>query len=146
LKYHNDLSHVNRYNPEKLDMRSIRFNLSLLRPVRFLIAVCVCTFLVFSYAFPAYSDPVNITGTKSAPQAGEAQLRGIEKEAQEAVLDDPYSREKTQSKANPGLNEIQGTADIDQMSRPENSQGASSVEDKSKNFLEAITGKVTGKK
>ena len=127
-------------------MRSIRFNLSALRPVRFLVAVCVCALLVFSYAFPAYSDPVNVTGNQSAPQEGEAQLRSIEKGAQDAVLEDPYSREKTQSKANPGLNEIQGTADVNKMRRPENSQDAISDEDKSKNFLEAITDKVTGKK
>jgi len=127
-------------------MRSIRFNLFALRPVRLLLAVCVCALLLISYASPAYSDPVNITGgKKSAPQEGEAQLRSIEREAQEAVLKDPYSREQTQSKANQGLNEIQGNADIDKMSRPENSQDAISVEDKSKNFLEAIKDKVTGK-
>ena len=122
-------------------MRSIRFNLSFLRPVRFLVAVCVCTLLVFSHAFPAYSDPVNTTAPQSAPQQGEAQLRGIEREAQEATQDKPYSREQTKAKANPGLNEIQGNANVENMNRPENSQGASSVEDKSKNFLDALTGK-----
>lgn len=120
---------------------TIRFNLPALHPVRFLIAVCVCAFLVFSYAVPAYSDPVNISGGKSAPQQGETQLKGIEKEAQEAVLDDPYSRKQTADKANSGLNEIQGSADIDKMNRPENSQQAITVEDKSKNFLEGLTGK-----
>jgi len=137
----NDLNHTNCYNQEKLGMRSIRFNLSALRPVRFLVAVCFCAFLVFSNAFPAYSDPVNITGNPTAPRDGESNLLDIEKAAQEAVLQDPYSREQTQAKANAGLNEIQGTADLDKMSRPENSQGAISVEDKSKNFLEALTGK-----
>lgn len=122
-------------------MPSIRFNLSALRPVRFLVAACVCAFLVFSYAFPAYSDPVNPTGNPTAPQEGESQLLQIEREAQEAVLKKPYSREETQTKANEGLNEIQGTANFEKMNRPENSQGAISVEDKSKNFLEAITGK-----
>ncbi len=122
-------------------MRSIRFNLSALRPVRFLVAACVCALLVLSNAFPAYSDPVNITGNPTAPQQGETQLRSIEREAQEAVLKDPYSQEKTKTKANEGLNEIQGAADVNEFSRPENSQGAISVEDKSKNFLEALTGK-----
>ena len=122
-------------------MRSIRFNMSaLLRPVRFLVAVCVCVLLVFSSAFPAYSDPVNPTASRSTPERGEAQLRGIEREAQEAAIDKPYSRETTQAKANEGLNEIQGAADLNQMSRPENSD-AISVEDKSKNFLEKIIGK-----
>lgn len=123
-------------------MLSIKFNLSALRIIRFLVATCVCALLVFSPAFPAYSaPPVNPTGSNTAPQEGEAQLRGIERQAQEAVQEDPYSRGKTQSKANEGLNEIQGTADVEKMNRPENSQGAQSVEDKSKNFLDAITGK-----
>jgi len=121
-------------------MRSIRFKLSALRPVRFLVAVCVCALLVFSNAFPAYSDPVNPTASRTAPEKGEEQLRSIEREAQEAVIETPYSREKTQAKANEGLNEIQGTADIEKMKRPENTQ-ATSVEEKSKNFLEALTGK-----
>lgn len=121
-------------------MSFIPFNFSALRLVRFLVAACVCALLVFSHAFPAYSDPVNPTSTPTPPAQGEANLLGIEREAQEAVLKDPYSREETQAKANEGLNEVQGTADIEQMSRPENSQ-ASSVEDKSKNFLEALTGR-----
>lgn len=122
-------------------MLSIRFKLSTLRPVRFLLAVCVAALLLLSNAFPAYSAPVNPTGTRNAPQEGESQLLGVEREAQKAVLEDPYSREKTQSKAQEGSNEIQGAADLDKMSRPENSQGASSVEDKLKNVLEKVTGR-----
>ncbi|MBW4663737.1 MAG: low temperature-induced protein [Chroococcus sp. CMT-3BRIN-NPC107] len=119
----------------------IRFNMSALRPVRFLIAACVCALLLLSNAIPVSADPVNPTSSTSSPQQGEANLQSIEKEAQKAVLKDPYSQKETKDKANQGLNEIQGAADIDQMSRPENSQDAISVEDKSKNFLEAITGR-----
>jgi hypothetical protein len=126
-------------------MSSIRSYLSSLHLVRFLVAVCACAVLAFSYASPAYSAPANTTGKQSAPQQGEAQLRGIEEGAQEAVLDKPYSRQQTQNKAVPGLNEIQGTADANQMSRPENSQEATTAEDKTKNLLEAITNKVSGK-
>lgn len=122
-------------------MRSICLNLSALRPIRFLVAICVCALLVFSQALPAFSDPVNPSGSSSAPQQGEAQLRGIEKEAQEAAIDKPYSGQETQSKAQEGLNEIQGSADANKMSRPEDSQEAVSVEDKSKNFLDALVGK-----
>jgi hypothetical protein len=121
-------------------MRSINLILSALRPIRFLVAVCVCALLVFSYAFPAFSDPVNPTASRTAPQQGEAQLRNIEKGAQEAVLAKPYSLEETQARAQQGTNEIQGAADLDKMKRPENAQ-ADSVEEKSKNFLEAFTGK-----
>lgn len=122
-------------------MPSIRFNLSALRPVRFLVAACISAFLVFSYAFPAYSAPVNPTGNPTAPQEGESQLLQIEREAQEAVLKKPYSRGETQTKANEGLNEVQGAANLEKMNRPENSQGATSVEDKLKNVLESVTGK-----
>ncbi len=122
-------------------MRSIKSKLSVLRPVRLLLATLACAFLVFSNAFPAYSAPVNPTGTTKAPQQGESNLLDIEKEAQEAVLKDPYSREETQTKASEGLNEIQGSADADKMKRPENSQGATSVETKLKNVLEKVTGK-----
>lgn len=122
-------------------MRSIRFQLSALRPVRLLLAAFACAFLMFSNAFPAYSAPVNPTGTTKPPQQGESNLLDIEREAQEAVLKDPYSREETQAKANEGLNEIQGAANLDKMKRPENSQGATSVESKLKNVLEKATGK-----
>ena len=93
-----------------------------------------------SQAFPAFSAPVNPTGSRNAPAEGESQLLDIEKEAQKAVLEKPYSLEETQSKANAGLNELQGTADADKMKRPENAQG-SSVEDKLKNVLEKVTGR-----
>ena len=121
-------------------MRSVRFNLSALRPVRILFAICVSALLVFSQALPAFSAPVNPTGSSTAPQQGEAQLRGIEREAQKAAIDKPYSRKETQSKAQEGLNEIQGAADINKMSRPENAE-ATSVEDKLKNALESVTGR-----
>lgn len=119
----------------------MRFKLPTLRLIRFLVAVCVCTLLLFSHPFPAYSAPVNPTGTQNAPDEGETQLLQIERDAQEAVIKDPYSRGETQYKANQGLNEIQGSADAEKMNRPENSQGATSVEDKVKNVLEKVTGR-----
>jgi hypothetical protein len=121
-------------------MLSIKTNFSALRLVRLLVGACVCVLLVFSHAFPAYSAPVNPTASTSAPQEGESQLRGIEREAQEAVLEDPYSRKETQVKTSEGLNEIQGNANVEDMKRPENTQ-ATSVEDKLKNVLEKATGK-----
>jgi hypothetical protein len=118
----------------------MKLKLSALRPIRLLLVAFACAFLMFSYASPAYSDTPQPTGTTKAPQQGESNLLDIEKEAQEAVLKDPYSREQTQAKANEGLNEIQGAANIDKMKRPENTQ-ATSVEQKSKKFLEGMTGK-----
>jgi hypothetical protein len=121
-------------------MRFIRSNLSALRPIRFLIGVCISALVVFSQAFPALSAPVNPTGSPTAPQNGQEELLDIEKEAQKAVLEKPYSLEETQGKANAGLNEIQGTADVNKMKRPENSD-ADSVEQKLKNVLEKATGR-----
>ncbi|MBW4576219.1 MAG: low temperature-induced protein [Aphanothece sp. CMT-3BRIN-NPC111] len=116
-------------------MKSLRFNFSaLLRPVRLLLATCVCALLLFSQVMPAYSSP------NSNPTSGEANLLDIERKSQEAVLADPYSREKTQTEANKGLNEIQGDSNIEQMKRPENTPGGKSVEDKLKNALEGVTG------
>lgn len=121
-------------------MRFIRLNLSAVRPMRFLVAACISALVVLSQAFPALSAPVNPTGSPTAPQNGQEELLDIEKEAQKAVLEKPYSLEETQGKANAGLNEIQGTADINKMKRPENSD-ASSVEQKLKNVLEKATGR-----
>lgn len=117
-------------------MKSLRFNLSAwVRPVRVLLAAFVCALVLFSQAMPAYSSPKS-----SSPTSGEANLLKIEKEAQEAVLEDPYSLDKTQKKANEGLNEIQGSADLDKMKRPENSQGTQSIEQKVQKALEKVTG------
>jgi hypothetical protein len=124
-------------------MRSIRFFLSALRPVRFLVAASICALLLLP-AFPAYSAPANPTGTKAAPTQAENNLLGIEREAQEAVIEKPYSGEKTQAKANEGLNEIQGAADIDKMYNPENSQNATTVEQAAKDAIEGLKEKLTG--
>lgn len=118
-------------------MKSIRLNLpAWMRPVRLLLTACVCALLLFSQVMPAYS------ATQSSPTSGEANLTKIEEEAQKAVLEDPYSREKTQAKANEGLNEVQGAADAEKQLRPSNTKpGAESVEQKVKEALEKVTGK-----
>ena len=116
-------------------MKSIRLNLSaLIRPLRVVVAACVCAFLLFTAAAPAYS------ATASNPRSGEANLLDIERKSQEAVLENPYTLKETQIEANKGLNEIQGDSDIDKMKRPKNSQGMS-VEDKIEKALEKVTGK-----
>lgn len=112
------------------------FNISaLVRPLRLLLAVCVCALLVFSSVTPAYS------ATSSSPTKGETKLLDIEKKSQDAVLDNPWSLKDTQEEANKGLNEIQGSADADKMKRPENSQGAESIEQKIQKTLEKAEGK-----
>lgn len=115
-------------------MKSIRLNLSaLIRPLRVVVAACVCAFLLFTAAAPAYS------ANASHPKSGEANLLDIERKSQEAVLEDPYNLKETQKEANKGLNEIQGDSDFNQMKRPENSTGQS-IEGKIEKALEKVTG------
>ena len=117
-------------------MKSFRFQLpAWLRPVRLVLAACVCALLVFTYVTPAYSAPT------SSPKDGEVNLTNIERKSQEAVLKDPLSLKETQTEANKGLNEIQGDADKDKMKRPENTQGVESIEQKVQESLEKVTGK-----
>lgn len=99
-------------------MSFIRFNLPVKRLVRTLVAVCFCTLLFVSNAFPAFA-------VTSSPTKGEEQLLGIEKEAQKAVLKDPMSLEETQEKASKGPNEVQGDADLDKMKNPSNTNATS---------------------
>lgn len=122
-------------------MRLTRFNLSMLRPVRLLVATCVCALLFFSSAFPAFaanpSDP---------KRSGEENLLTIEEKAGELARETPLSRKGTQAEANQGLNEIQGSANAENMYRPENSQNnAPSVEGNIKQKLEKAMDKVQGK-
>ncbi|MGA9379366.1 MAG: low temperature-induced protein [Phormidium sp.] len=119
-------------------MRLINFNLShLLRRVRFLVAACVCVLLVMSYTLPAYS-------ATSKPTEGEANLLEIERKSQESVSGkDPedFGLHKQVKETNPGLNEIQGTADADKMKRPDNtSSNTKSVEQIIGKTLEKVTG------
>lgn len=119
-------------------MRFISFNLSnLLRRVRFLVAACVCAFLLMSYALPAYS-------ATSQPTEGEANLLEIEGKSQDAIsTKNPgdFGLHKQIKETNPGLNEIQGSADADKMKRPDNTSSSSkSVEQIIGNTLEKATG------
>ncbi|KAB8331969.1 hypothetical protein SD80_020855 [Scytonema tolypothrichoides VB-61278] len=118
-------------------MKNIGFGLSVLRPVRFLIVAFTCALLIFSYAFPA----VAIGTQRSNLEKGETQLLETQKETDKATAKPPLGLKETTEKANEGLNEIQGAADIDKMNRPENSQQATSAEEQVENFLEKITGK-----
>lgn len=119
-------------------MRFINFNLSsLLRRVRFFVAACVCALLVMSYALPAYS-------ATSKPTEGEANLLEIEGKSQDAIAGKnpaDFGLHKQIKETNPGLNEIQGTADADKMKRPSNtSDNTKSVEQIIGNTLEKVTG------
>lgn len=111
--------------------------LGALRPVRILLTICFCAFMMFSYAFPAYS-------ATTSPTKGEDQLKTIERKSQEEVMTAPKSMEETIEKAQGGINEIQGGADAEKMYTPENAQDAPSVKETIGEALENFKGKVTG--
>lgn len=106
------------------------------RPVRFVVAAIACLFLFLSNVSPAAAF-----GGKSAPQEGSSQLNAIEREAEKLTDRDPDDLGDVQSKANQGINEVQGSADADKMKNPGNTKGATTVEGQVKNLLEKATGK-----
>jgi hypothetical protein len=122
---------------ENHNMPSISLKLPTLRPLRFLLAVCVSALLFFSSAFPAYAT------TTSSPTKGEDQMLKIEKKSLEAIGDDPYTLKDEIDETNPGLNGVQGAADKDKMISPADAKadGATSFIDQVKNSVENITGK-----
>jgi len=121
-------------------MKSIRIQLRTLGLARLLVAVCACTFLLFSSAFPAFAAK-----TDSPTPGGEANLLGIEEKAGELARETPLSLKRTQQEANQGLNEVQGAADADKMSNPSNSGTSPSVEGNVQNKLENAINKLQGK-
>jgi hypothetical protein len=111
--------------------------ISLLRPVKFLVVALACTLLLVSNAFPAWA----IESSPSKPTDSTEQLLDIQKKTDEIAKSAPPGLNKVQKESNKGLNEVQGSADIEKMKRPENSQEATSVESEVQNFLEKVTGK-----
>lgn len=128
-------------------MKSIRNLSTLLRPVRFLVAVCVCALILFSYSLPAYSLPnpfsQDTSTATSSPTDGEDNLTQIEKESQDVVSRGESTapgQKESIDKTNPGLNGVQGTADADKMKRPENTT-STSVEEMVGKAVENMKGK-----
>ncbi len=96
---------------------------SIVRPVRFLMTACVAAFLFFTNVFPAMA-------AKSQPTDGEVQLTKIEERSEQVLKSNPRSLEEVQANnSEKGLNAVQGEANKNKMSRPENSQDATSVEE-----------------
>ncbi|MBE9179938.1 low temperature-induced protein [Oculatella sp. LEGE 06141] len=123
-------------------MRLTRLNLSKIRPVRVMLAFVAGIMMLFSYAAPAYSDgfrdPV-INSSPSNPTQGEAQLDRIFEKSEEALQQSPPSLEKEQAEqSNGGLNVDQGTADIDKMYSPEDTQHAKSAEQSTERGLRKL--------
>lgn len=117
-------------------MKIFTVALSALRPVRFLVVAFTCALMFLSNAVPAFA----IDSYQSSPTEGTTQLLETQKKTDELAKSQPAGLKKVQEESNKGLNEVQGDADIDKMKRPGNSQGATSVEEEVKGFLEKVTG------
>jgi hypothetical protein len=117
------------------------FTSSILRTIRTALVAFSLALVIFTNVSPAFA----IESYQSNPREGETQLLETQKltdEVSRYAPGNPNTEQTQERTKNGGLNEIQGTADIDQMKRPENSTEAVSVEDEINNLL----GKVTGKK
>jgi hypothetical protein len=118
-------------------MRLTRFKLPALRPVRFLVIAFACVLMMFSYAYPAYSKPLTLDSSSRLDQ-GEEPLNEIYGESEDSLRTGVLSGEETREKANEGINEVQSSANRENMYTPENSN-ADTVEDKVKRGLEKLT-------
>jgi hypothetical protein len=99
-----------------------------LRPIRVLMAAFVSAFLFLSATVPAFAA-AGFGSTTSKPTDGTAQLGQIEARSQDIAESKvaPGSIEESAERAKGGINEVQGAADKDKMSRPSNSQNATTV-------------------
>ncbi|MGF1479339.1 MAG: hypothetical protein ACFB4I_07580 [Cyanophyceae cyanobacterium] len=104
-----------------------------LRWVRLLVVVCFCALLLTINVRPAAA----IDSYKSNPAEGETQLNETIRKTEEVSRSKPRSMQEQQGyqEGKAGLNAVQGTADAEKMSRPENSSEATSVETKIKEGL-----------
>lgn len=117
-------------------MNFIRTRLA--QSIRTILIAFTCAILIFSTASPA------LAGGKTAPTnltKGEAPLNNIMDKSQDMLQNGIPSMEEVQKEANKGINEVQGSADMDKMSRPDNSRKAVSIEERIKTGLEKAEGK-----
>ena len=108
---------------------------SMLTKVRAFLTVCVCALLVFLTVVPSAAIATPMRGEATEP------AKTYEKTAVDAINDGgPKSLERIQERQEGGLNEIQGTAGINDQKRPSNS-GSDTIESKIKRGIEKAEGK-----
>lgn len=94
-----------------------------LKPFRFLLVIFTCALLIFSYTSPAFAG-----SDRSTTQEGRA-AKVFTKKAQDTLQDAPQSLSEVQKRTGEGgLNEVQGTAGIENMKRPSNSSATTPQE------------------
>lgn len=105
---------------------------------RALMAIVVCTLLLFSTAVPALAAR---NMPSSQPTEGEAQLKDIYEKSEEALQSGQRSMGEVQSRAQKGPNEVQSSADMDEMHYPATpSEGESVGAAAMKKVLDKATG------
>jgi hypothetical protein len=102
-------------------MKTILSKVLNIRPARFLVAAFLGAVLLFSNALPSFAVSSSLT-------KGEDQLKQIEKESVEVLKSNPRSLEEVQADTEGGLNGVQGKANKNKMSNPQNTGMATSVE------------------
>jgi hypothetical protein len=123
-----------------LMMNYNRFAKVILRLTQTLAIMFTCTLLIFGNAIPANAAPANTTQTRSDLTKGSERLDDVQKKSEEILRNPPLSMDRVQKESNEGLNEVQGAADIQEMSRPGNSQKATSIQEKAEQILEKVKG------
>ncbi len=112
--------------------------LSALRPLRFLLAVCVSALLLFSYAYPAFAKTSSPSDGESIDLAKKMEQRGRDILEAGKV---PGLKEEQEKTANGGLNVVQGTTGIEDMKRPSNTGDVNVPEEQIQKALEKVEGK-----
>ncbi len=93
---------------------------SILRPVRFLVAGLMCALVFFANITPAQAANV----AQSKPTDGIEKLQKIDDNAYKNIDDPAMSLDEVQKRSQQGLNEIQGDADKDKMYTSKSSKPA----------------------
>jgi hypothetical protein len=107
------------------------------RFAQFLTLVFLCGILLISNALPTLAGGIT---NRSKTTDSEAKLNRIIDDSENAAKSDPPSLGEVQRKAQEGPNEVQGSADLDKMKHPDNSRGATSVEDQVRKTLDKVVG------
>ncbi|HEY9828506.1 MAG TPA: hypothetical protein V6D19_23970 [Stenomitos sp.] len=116
--------------------------LRVLNPLRMLGVFFAVAFIFLTTSLPSYAALGFGNSSASSPDHGPDQLIEIEKRSQDVSnRSNPLSLKDVQARteaAQGGLNEVQGAADKENMSRPENSGNATSVIEKVEKGLDKI--------
>lgn len=107
------------------------------KAAKVLFLISVCFMMVISCITPVWA----IGTTPSAPHQGEAQLHDIQRKSEEVLERMPDLEESQRKTSGTGLNSVQGSADLDKLHTPANSQDATTVKQEFENLIDRVTGR-----